>query len=492
MNRHSIAELVLLAALSCGAAARADGPELGGKAASLADCVRQAVARNLGLQAERLVREQAALAARASEESFWPGVEIGLGYADAREPLDAGGVASSGTLTYDAALVVRTPVGTDVRASLTNGRRGTDDAGAAFDPEHSARLELRITQPLLAGFGLEVNTAPIEHARLAHRRAVADFRARLNDLVLEVEQAYWDLFFSQQDVELKARSLERAQRQYGDTAENIRRGLLPEHDIYVVEENVVSFERKLLQARNALAAARSALAERMQLDPAEADGLVAGEQPDPERIQPASPEALLTSAKDLNPELLAARTRFEEARIDLAVAENERLPGLDLDAGLRYNGLGGAVGDAWERIGEGDDRELFAGLRLNVPIFRLFDDAIERQAHLELQRRKLEHDERLARLGFELRDAHRDILHGLRSLELAGRVSELARQKLEAQQEKYKAGVAPLKDLVQFLRELDEAELARLQVLVDLSKNAAELHRQVGDLHTLRGIEVRE
>ncbi len=51
-------------------------------------------------------------------------------------------------------------------------------------------VTLGLSQPLLRGFGEDVNTAGIQLARNADRRAAVDLRERLLSLVVEVERAY--------------------------------------------------------------------------------------------------------------------------------------------------------------------------------------------------------------------------------------------------------------------------------------------------------------
>ncbi len=480
-NRQFFVFIVLIFGLSASAFA---------EEMSLADALRLAAARSLPLERERLAREQAALLAKAAESVYWPTLGFDLAYADERRPGDDGSV-DTGTLSYDMAANWKSPVGTDVNLSLTNHRRGTSDPGASLDPEHAARLELGLSQPLLRGLGMGVQLAGLSLARLNHRVAVEDFRARLNLLLRDVEHAYWDLYLSQQDVAVKQRSLERARKQHKDTAENIRRGLLPEHDIYVVEENLVSFERKLIAAEQQQVAARLELAEKLQVKPDQAADLVAAERPDPLALQPAALKDLEREGLMLHPGLGAVQAQLAAARVRLQGEENQRMPGLDLQLGLRLNGVTESVGASWARMGAGADREVFVGMSLLMPLFDRLDDSRVAAARLALRRRMLEQEQVEQSLLFALRKQRRVILHAQASLRLAERVSRLAQRKLSAQQEKYKAGVAALKDLVQFLKELDEAEIEQERELVRLAKAVCDLHLAVGGLHRRWGIEVR-
>lgn len=459
---------------------------------ALSDCVHRAVRANLGLRRDRLDPARARLDVEIEKERFWPTLFFDFGLRDERVPrTGADGSIDTSTFVYNAGVDWLSRLGTGVAAALTNRRRGTTDPAVVIDPEHRTRLEITVDQPLLRGLGVAVNTADLREAELSYRGAHQLFRGRLNALIRDVAHAYWDLVLAQEDVATKERSLERARRQYEDTRENIRRGLLPEHDVYVVEENLVSFQKKLTEALNALSEAQAALAERMHLAPSESRRLVAVERPAPARIRPGPEEDLLAVGFARNPALCAARARAEAAEVRYRFEQNQRLPALDLQASLALNGVTSTPGASWEQLASWDNREAYLGIRMDVPLFGLLDDSRVARARLEVKRRLLEIKEQEQQVAHAVANRRRNILQRLESYRLAVRVSELARQKLEAQQVKYRAGVAALKDLVQFLRELDEAEIEKTRALVALVKEVVDLHLAVGDLHDRHGVEVR-
>jgi len=494
--RRAPVVLLLLAASAWGAvrAGAADAPPAPGeRLVGLRECVQAAATRHPALRRARLARDQAALDVERARAGFYPVLSFQLGYGDTRWPGEAGEPPeqSQGLLSYDAGVLVDTPLGTQLRAALTNRRLGTSDPGAALDPEHRAGLELGLTQPLLRGLGLGPNLSGWNQARLQLRAAAAELRGALNALALEAEQAYWTLSLAQQEVEIAARSLARARQQLEDTQENIRRGLLPDADLYVVEESQVRFQTRLLQAQNRLAAARSRLGEVMRLEPEAARGLRASEAPEPGAVRLPSEYELLAAGFQDCPALLVARARAEAAGVALAYAEDRRLPRLDLEASFRLNGLTGSLGATWEELWGFGRTDAFLGLSLEVPLFDALDGSGVERADLEVARALLGMQEAEQRLRFEVHDLRRDIGHRLEVQRLARRVSELARLKLEAQQDKYAAGISALKDVVQFLRELDQAELEEAEALVELAASAAALRAVVGDLHLAHGIEVR-
>jgi outer membrane protein TolC len=453
---------------------------------TLRECVQTAAARNLSLARVRLAREQAALDVARAKAGFYPVLTFEISYDDERAP-GAGG----GDLRYEAGVQVDTPLGTQLWAELSNRRVDSRRDSVALNPAQSAGLEVGLSQPLLRGLGLDANLARWNQARLGHRQAAAELRARLNGVALEAELAYWRLHLAQQEVAIAARSYERAHEQFETTRENVRRGLLPEHDLFVVEESLVSFEARQRQAEDDRRAARIRLGLAMQLSPAQADRLVAAETPVPEAVAVPGEFELLALGFQLDPVLEAARAQAEAAGVALVFARDQQLPRLDLEASFRLNGLAAELGQTWSELWGGRRTDAFVGLSLRLPVFELMDRSRVEQADLEVARQLLAMKAAEQRLRYAVNDLGRRIVHRREAHRLARRVSELARLKLEAQQEKYRAGAAALKDLVQFLRELDQAEQAEARALVVLVESAAELRASVGDLHQAHGLEVR-
>ena len=78
---------------------------------------------------------------------------------------------------------------------IRNSNRSTG-IGFSPNPSYNAALRLGINQPLLRGFGRDVNTATIRLAEHAQQRSVEQLRADLLNVVQQTESAYWTLVFT--------------------------------------------------------------------------------------------------------------------------------------------------------------------------------------------------------------------------------------------------------------------------------------------------------
>ncbi len=442
------------------------------------EAARLGAQRNLALLAARLAGERAALQADAARRDFVPTLELRGEYDDGaatvREARDRA-VSYRGTVSWP------TPLGTVVGAEATS-RESTSGAPLLDD---TADVALTLKQPLLEGFGRDAT--PLDEADLDARIERERFRQALEDLLAEIDAAYWDLAFAQADVAVKTRSRARAQQQFEDTRENIRRGILAEGEIYVVEENLVFFEQQLREAGERLVLAQRRLARLLQLEPSVA--ITASDAPSfGATLQ--TPDAAAHDALVGNPRLAAAGLEVDRQRARAAREADRALPRLDLDGRLGLAGAG-EPGDAWAEIGRGDRVDGRLGLTFAVPLSPGPERAAAEAARVEERRLAAERD----RVRNEVDFAARDLLtrlHSLRErLDLARRRVELAELKLQAENQKYAAGLSTLTDVVRFQRDVDEATIGLDQLQRDLLTLHSRLLATQGALQEMFGVEVK-
>lgn len=458
------------------AAAIAGGP-------GLHDVGREAAQNNHALLTDRAGLDAREASARASRRPFAPELELTADYVS-----DLPGFAEAkrtDRVDYGGGVRWRTPYGSvaEVTASATEQLTGAASG-------HDATLMFALSQSLLdggwrAGAYTQPALADVD-AELERQRYVA----RLNDLLVEVETAYWELAFTEADLEIKARSRDRAQEQYDATAENIRRGLLADADIYVVEENLVFFESQLVRSEQSRLSARRRLA-RLMAGPVDAD--VRAEEPlaITDRLPVPEAESAVAMALERNPTLVSQTLRVRRANLSLAFEDNRALPQLDLRGSLALNGLAGAADPVWTQVVAGDRVDARAGVVFSVPLSWDADRAGVDRATAD-KRAALES---LADTEAEVRFSVADLLTALDAgharLALARRLVRLAEAKLDAEVDKYENGISTLNDVVRFQRDLDSTLIGARRIEVDLRVTRARLSATMGTLYREYGLEVR-
>jgi outer membrane protein len=443
---------------------------------SRAEVLRTGLERNLDLLSKRLERKKLEVGERGAFKPYSPTLLADLGYRDTFAPSSTL-PGQSRHLDYALGASWKTPLGTVLSTELFVDQNVFEADGAV---SHGAGVSFGLTQPLLKDGWLDGASLPLTEARLNAQIQDESYKIDLNKLLLDLETAYWELALAQSDVDLKTRSLERARAQFEDTAENIRRGILAEAEVYLVEENVVIFDQELVRARQALLLARRKLAELMVL---EAD--VAFEAQD--ALAAGAADALdLSHAVDVglkaNPRLLAQRLRWDLAQARARYQVNQALPSLGLNAGLALRGWDGDYGTAFGQVFSAPEPDARVGLTFSMPLDRAAVRSDLEAATVEAERQQalLLKEENAVR--FEIENAITELTTSQGLLALAKKQVELADLKLKAQDQKYKSGLSTLADVVRFQRDVDNAIGAYQRTIRSVKVGQAKLLNAQGTL----------
>ena len=328
--------------------------------------------------------------------------------------------------------------------------------GNLFPSAWNANVEAEIRQPFLQGAGVEYNRIAgpnsdtgvyngVLIARLNADVALTDFEISVRDLVSNVENAYWDLYYGYRvlDARVKARdaSLDTWRKIYALFEVN-RRGGEAEKEAQARSQyfafqqdvqNALSGE-PLEESRNWNGLPSGTFRSTLGVLMAERRlRLLMGLSPtDGKLIRPKDEPVVAKITFDWNQVTTEAATRRAELRrqkwqirrreLELIASKNNLLPRLDAVGRYRWRGFGDDLfpvkdpplprfDNAYEDLTSGDFQEWQLGFELNMPIgFR--------QAHVAERNAEL----LLARERSILRDQQREIIH-----EAADAVSELDR-----------------------------------------------------------------
>ncbi len=487
---HHLILIALLSSLSmtltsASALAQDSDPEAASEAArgvpvTLAQARAKAIGANLPLLIARLDARLGAVSARQARRPFVPVIQLEAGWRD-----DVALIVDerNRSLTYSATLNWVLPVGTRLFASA-----GATDffSGASFVPVPATALQLGVVQPLLRDGWGEGNLLAQRDLDVALQRAI--FLSVLNEFLAELDIAYWELAFSQANLNIRVRSRDRARQQFDDTSENIRRGLLAPGEIHIVEENLVFFEQQLVRAQEVVELTQVRLA-RLLRDHSPTPMLAADALDAPTLATPEL-EAMYETALQLNPSLKAQEVLIAQAREQVSFDRNQIKPALDASAALRLNGVDPIRSQAWQQAISADQPDWRVGLVFEVPLVRDPDHARVERAEIGLQQQQLTRDDARDRVRFGLRELAIQLTRRQQLLELSQRGVRLAELKLQTEQEKYQSGLSTLPNVVLFQRDLDTARNAYERAITDVLIARTRVAQQIGDLHQRAGVKV--
>jgi outer membrane protein TolC len=477
------------------------GPDLTGAtqavhALQLRDLIRTTVQNNLPLQVARLqpaINETDITAAEAVFDAVLFG---NMSHSKVDEPqaqpilfgMPLGTPFTvNDTFRYDTGLTSRLTTGGAVTISteFTNFNNGTPGFEFSPDPAYSAGLRLSLSQPLLRGFGTQVNRAPIELARSATNRAVYQLRAQALERVAEAETAFWNLALAWHDLHIREWLVDvgTAVREVSARRRHLDTTLAQYSDAVArVEErkaNLVRARRRVRDASDAI--------KMLMNDPVASVGSELVLTPLDELLSAPVTYALrdaIVTAVERRPEVAAAALLIEDASIRELLADNQRLPLLNLQAELSAHGLGGGYGRAYSEMTDADFVDSLLGLSLEVPMGNRAAEAGWRRARLERSAAVISYRQAVQGVVAEVKSALRDVVSDYELIQAtrAFRVAQAENLRALLAEEQTLASLTPEFLNLKFQKQ-ESLALARLEevaALVSYAQSVAALHRAMG------------
>ncbi|MFO1006644.1 MAG: TolC family protein [Planctomycetaceae bacterium] len=301
---------------------------------------------------------------------------------------------------------------------------GWQDNNSSFfvpRPQGTARLMVNYTQPLLNGAGVAYNQSRIVLAQIELNRSFDVVQEELQEHLIRVTEAYWDLYRS------RVVFLQR-QRVY-DRAEYILETLGGRADIDALQRQVNRAKAAVASRRSEIVRSQTAIRNaesRLRLlvnDPKFLDlsssELVPIEAPHAEHV-PLSMTGSLQQALQHRPDISQAVHDLRAAGVRLGVSQNELLPKLDLVLTTYVAGLQGDhdIAQAWV--------DQFSVARPGYTVGTLYEMPLgNRAAKARLDRRQWE----LTRSVYDFRTV---VETGLTEVELAVRETETSYREMIA------------------------------------------------------------
>ncbi|HOW85470.1 MAG TPA: TolC family protein [Candidatus Aminicenantes bacterium] len=486
---------------------------------SLDDCIRQAVKNNLNLAAEGLTPEMGAEAVGLAREIFIPGISFALGQSSNNSAsfswISAADQISTRSGEYQVSLSQLIPTGGRLQATLYSYKTTTTESFMTINPRYGSTLAFEFSQPLLRNFGPVATRRAIIVAKNDWGVSKSEFRRILMDTVTEVEEAYWNLVYSIQNLEARRDSLKYAQDLFYRNQKELEAGLISPVEIFNARAEVAGREADIIQAEAEVRDRGRGLASLINLAPAEGGGDVAvvpTDSPDLDESPLAEVEAVGLALAN-RPELEAGRMRSRTTEVNLSVARNGLLPNLSFNVSYWSPGVSGTrilyqddnplTGVIVGKVPGGAADALKDAMRLryrnwsvNVTLDIPVNSVVSRA---EYARARLASDQSALRLKYEERRIVLEVQTALNAVEtnfkraLAYRASrELEEEKLRAEEKKLAAGLSTSYLVLQHQRDLAAARSNELRATVDYNLSLARRDRALGRTLETKHIQVSD
>ncbi len=465
---------------------------------SLQEALALAIENNLGIkiQTEQVAISKASV--RASEGGFEPTVRASVNHNDSVSPpassVDGmlGQTFESQSQRWSASLGQTLSTGTTLSLDFFSARN-KNNSGSAVEPLfYGSNLAFSISQSLLRGFSLDRNIprASILKAHFASKKDLEAKRIVIADHVLATENAYWNLAEAARSYAVQEASLALAQEQLSLTEKQIAAGILAPADRISSESSVAQRELSLVQSEARLSGAMDALRLALNL-PKDGwnDTLVAVDMPQIDSQQ-LSLENAMALALEQRPEIQQNLLDQKVADVDRRVADNNRLP--ELDVGFSY----GLAGQSTVYSGSLDQLQglgarnwgVFANLSWSPlgKVAKANSDALQSSNKI----RKLRYEEFLVSLRSEIRAALRTLETAERQVAASVRFRDLSEQSLEAERKRFLNGKSRNLEVSRREEELAQARTAEISARIAFLKAKSALDLATGSLLANKKIEL--
>jgi len=480
----------------------------------LEEAVALALEHNINLEVSRLSLASAAEGMFAAAGIFDPYLSASGDTSYSSSPstnqLQGATVSESRRRTFDLSLGALLPTGTQAAVTWENSRSETNSTFYYLNPNYNSSLGVSLTQPLLKGFGTDVNRNGVEVARKGAEISRLQFEEIVISTVQQVETAYWDLVYAIDNLKVKQQSLSLARDLLDQTRTRVRIGTSAPIDIVQSEATVATREQEIILAEHAVAEAADVLKGLMGFETLQDWGstVVPVDELQVNRA-PVDLEAAIATAFERRTELKQEEIQKAIAQMNLVVAENQVRPQLDLVVGYGYLGVGGTLrqedpqtgeivtvrggwDDALDMVTEADYDQWSAAVNFRYLLGN--GQAKAQRAQRRFEARSAEQVVAAQRQAViqQVRRAVRLVESSAKSIDAAAKARELAERNLDAEQKKFANGMSTNYQVLQIQEDLAAAQAAELQSHVAYRKSKVGYNVSTGTLLDVVGVTLRE
>ena len=416
--------------------------------------------------------------------------------------------------------------GTTLTAGFNNTHITTNNPTSLLTPELNSNFQVKVTQNLLQGFGSLPNTRFIRIAK--NNREISDvaFRLQIITTVDQIENIYWDLVYAYENVRVQEESLTYEQKALDDTQRQAKVGTVPPIQIVSAQSTVATGQQNLILAQNNLQLEqllmKNALSRSID-DPvlAEADVIPTSTMQIPQEEAAIPTTDLINQALGIRAELVESRIDLNSRDLSSKAVRNALLPTLDAFAYYGGSGVGGNLAlppcsttvttgcyaftpppfqntssvsypGTLNQLVNGTAPDKGIGLTLTIPLRNREAQANQVRAELEYRQAQVRLRQLENQVRIEVRNAQFDVKQNRAAVGAAQSAVDLARQTLDADQQKLKVGLTTQTAILQDASVLTTSESNLVSAKAAYEKSRVELDRATGLLLDHAGIDVAD
>ncbi|MDW8105297.1 MAG: TolC family protein [Armatimonadota bacterium] len=332
---------------------------------------------------------------------------------------------------------------------------------------NARRATLSFSMPLYTSGRLE---SAIRAAAIGVRASEESARARAEDVVLQVTQAYLQTVLSQRVEQVHQQALEVVQAHLQQAEALYQQGLVAQYDVLRAQAELATQQKRLTDARNGRELARAALLNLLNLPQGQPLQL---STPLREVAFPLSYEESVQAALKTSPEIRALRLKSQAQQALAYATEAEAKPQVLFSVNV----------ETWTRDLSAIEphASLTIGMRWN-----LFDAGYARAAAREqregAERTEIERQRVENLLALRVKQALLDLEAAQQGLAAAQRAVETAQESLRLARRRFETGMGTSVEVLDAILATSQAQLQREQALYQMNVAYYTLLRLTGRL----------
>ncbi len=223
---------------------------------SLKDVTRLALTKNLDIAIQDTNEGLSRQAILQAQGPYDPTITLGLGVQSQKSPntnyttkSSSGNYSTMDYANWNFSFQQNVRTGGTFSASYNTNRTDSDVAFFLFSPQYNASTTFTFTQPLWRNLRIDQNRGQIKLANLDLKMNDSQFKAKVVDIISNVQGQYWDLVGAIRDYEIKRESVRLAQTTLRDNTRKVEIGTLAAITVTEAQATLAQREGDMIMLR---------------------------------------------------------------------------------------------------------------------------------------------------------------------------------------------------------------------------------------------------
>lgn len=460
------------------------------RAMSLQDCIQEALQHNLDVQIERYNPQISLYNLRAAYGGYDPAFNASGKHSYDVSPSTFNPYSVSTNLTpsrvsdensFNSGINGSLPWGLQYDFSGNIAEQYGSSENGPFDSS-SGNIGVTLQQPLLKNFWIDTTRLTIKLDKSKLKSSEQGLRLQIITSVTSVENAYYELIYALENVEVQQEALELAQTQLDQDNQRVQIGTLAVLSVQQDESQVAQSQANLIAAQFTLVSDQNAL-KSLLADTNYYQWHDTDIQPKETLTAPVRTFNLQDSWKKgmtERPDLLQAQLNVEQQGIQLKFDRNQLFPELDLLGTYGFNGASKEFSGTFDQYHEGNAPFYSYGAQMTIPLSNVGARNTYKSDKAALQQIVLKLKQFEQNVLVEIDNAVKQAQSNYQSVEATKEARIYAEAALDAEQKTYAVGKATTFEVLQYQNSLTAARSAEIRALANYNEALASLAQQEG------------